>query len=138
MKEKQTITYISEDGKEFISKKECEAHEKKLASMQLWSVTYSPDCCEGRGYHKRTYIRTEEAHQNGVMDFCYRKFGSMSAYVQGVRSGYIPSWSLTRLKSDHVMRGATFGLSEGGYDVIKLIWDAKSRELVIDEKFKES
>ena len=138
MKEKQTTTYMADDGKEFISKKECEVYEKKLASMQLWSVTHSPDCCEGRGYHGRTYIRTESAHQNEVEDFCYKKFGCKSAYVQGVRNGYMPNWSLTKLKNDHVMRGATFGLSEGGYTVIKLIWDKDKRELVVDEKYSDA
>lgn len=130
MKEKQTTTYVANDGKEFVSKSECEQYEKKLKSMQLWAVTHGPDCCEGRGYHNRTYLKTNAAHQAEVEDYLFKTIGNKSAYVQGVRNGYMPNWTLTKVDNDHVMRGATFGLSEGGFTVKELAWCNESKGLV--------
>jgi hypothetical protein len=54
MKEIQTVSYASDDGKVFLTKEECVQYEKELENRKrntyYFSLSHSPDLTEGRGY----------------------------------------------------------------------------------------
>lgn len=58
MKEVKQLVYISEDGREFTSKKDCEdweAHYNNLKkNLAYFQVNHSPDLTEGRGMRQTT------------------------------------------------------------------------------------
>lgn len=132
MIEKTTTVYVAKDGTEFTDKAKAKAHEKKLDSMQMWSVTHGFDCTEGRGYYSKTYLHTVGASKDEVEDYCYRTFGRKVVYVQGVERHKQAGWILRLIedKESHVKKGSTFGLTEGSYKERKLVWNRSAMGLI--------
>jgi len=86
----QTI-YISDDGKEFTTEKECLAYEKatlsRLKNISYFTVRHGPDLTEGRGLYGLTFIAVETTDHLAyeyATNYCISKYGSCIAYVQGV------------------------------------------------------
>lgn len=101
MKKVNSVKYVAFDGKEFLSKKDCEDYEKKEASKRFFAVWHTPDLTEGRGFQRKTVFCVEPYGWSGystfeaMKDYCIRKFGRKLAFVQGVSP--TENWSLKEI-----------------------------------------
>lgn len=84
--------WVSEDGREFLTKDECEKYEKetlgRFKNIKYFRVYHSPDLTEGRGMYGLTFIAVETqwggyCAEPFAMDWCFKTFGKCVAYVQG-------------------------------------------------------
>lgn len=86
--------------------------------VSYWVVSHSPDLTETGSAQKLTYIRAEwtghpmQEHTGLVLeDWCFGRFGSKVAYVQGVAP--CPGWTLAE-STEEAWREAR-GIRWGGY-----------------------
>lgn len=96
MKTIQKTVYVAEDGKEFTSDKACSDHEKflieqekRLQNLKIYTVNYSFEATEGRGYYRRVHIITDKEYEV-VLQYCYNTFGPPLKPWYG--SHYYKSW----------------------------------------------
>lgn len=119
MKEKEITAYEAIDGKIFTDAAKCKRYEEKIKSIQLWRVTHSPECTEGRGYYSITYLESNGAAKCEIEDFCYNHFGNKTSYIQGVQP--IDSWILEGIKNPIEHKKSSAGaIHNTDYDVIRL------------------
>jgi|HigsolmetaAR206D_1030411.scaffolds.fasta_scaffold00003_16 hypothetical protein len=82
----KTVTVYMVGDKEFISKNEAEAYEKKLKKrldFSYYRVRYKPDLTEGRGYYKAMIVATLGT-RNSVYQYLVKHVGDPLAFVMGV------------------------------------------------------
>lgn len=117
--EKVTRTvYTAEDGKEFLSKEECENYEKfvkeALSKIKYFCVECYPDLTEtGRFMHKfHIAVFSYNFHKEIVIEWAIRKFGHyLGVGVQGY--GFLPQFDVIESdkikydKCDPIIRGGT-------------------------------
>lgn len=100
MKTENREVYISDDGKVFDTIEACQTHEreeaakaKRIAGLQVWSVSSSFDSTEGRGYGRVTYIVTDTGFPE-ILQYCLDRFGQPLSGWYG--NGYYEAWHLHR------------------------------------------
>lgn len=97
-KTRKVEVFIAEDGKEFLTAKDCEQYEKeelaRWKEIRFFRVIHSPDLTEGRGWGASTYLAVEAGYsaQHYVELFCEQTFGSRVAFVQGCSP--MTSWTI--------------------------------------------
>lgn len=104
---KQSITtdvYISEDGKEFLTEKECLNHEDKMKSILHFKVSAYPDTTEGRmgPKHVGCIAVCAQRHHEMFAEFaCFSIFGNRVTFVQGTfgSNAIMPNWKLDKTPS---------------------------------------
>ena len=87
----QRTIFRADDGKEFIAEKECRDYEEKFLDLikriKYYRTSCSPDCTEGRGWHKTLYIAVlPEEYKNALyygLEYLIQRFKTCLAYVQG-------------------------------------------------------
>lgn len=91
--------YVAEDGKEFLTKEECEKHEKfareVLSKIAYFTVFCQPDLTETGTFQHKIYVAVLSDHyqQKAIAtEWCIRKFGYLGESVQGY--GFQPHFAL--------------------------------------------
>lgn len=101
MTEKQKTVYVAMDGEEFDSKEECSAYEAEVKDIHIYTISFTPDTNEGKGFYKTIRILSDLS--NACMEhICYKCFGSKWTFVQGIESAntITENWSLHEIKFD--------------------------------------
>lgn len=87
-KETRPLTlWIADDGREFLSKKDCEAHENALKNVKYFASSCAPDLTEGRGYnHQILFVVNDDqhVHQQRCLQWLIDNKGRVLSYVMGV------------------------------------------------------
>lgn len=115
--EKKEITktiYIANDGKEFLTKEDCEKHEKFvkeiLSCIKYFCVRCHPDLTETGYFQHKIYVAVfsrHSFHKEVTIEWALRKFGSiLGEGVQGY--GFQPRFSVSEVsKEEYEERPAT-------------------------------
>ena len=84
--------FIAEDGKEFLTKEDCEKHEKFvkeiLENIKFFCIECIPDLTETGLYQHKIYVAVLSLysyHEDIVFEWALRKFGYLGESVQGYR-----------------------------------------------------
>jgi hypothetical protein len=107
---------------------------------KYWQVMHTPDTTETGFCMCKTYIKTEwkgfpaQQYQEKeiVEDFCYKKFGSKVAYVQGVAPTL--AWCVTQISESDYDTGEPF--TRWGYSSKKIVLEIgyRGQTVVISEE----
>lgn len=110
MRKHVKTVYVSNDGNNFESEKECLAYEKqqeeKENNTSYWRVMYKPDLTEGRGYYGLAHLSVEYSgyvnHEILVKDYCFRTLGRILSFVQGVAE--MEGWIIKRITKEKFLK----------------------------------
>ena len=102
--------YIADDGKQFATVEECQAHErrlveqeKRIAGLMVYRVRHSFDGTEGRGYYGNTIIVTDSGLPE-VIQYCLDRWGQPLTGWYG--DGYYQAWHLHKDDGDDALSRA--------------------------------
>ena len=102
--------YIAEDGKQFATADECQAHErdlaeqaKRIAGLMVYRVAHHFDSTEGRGYFGGTIIVTDSGLAE-VIQYSLDRWGQPLSGWYG--NGYYEVWRLSRDERDDALERA--------------------------------
>lgn len=108
METKETIKtiYIANDGKEFLTKEDCEKHEKLvnevISKIRYFCIGCNPDLTETGYYQHKIYVAVFSVHyqyQEIVFEWALRKFKSyLGVSVQGY--GFQPHFRVSESNKD--------------------------------------
>lgn len=99
---KKTVElFVANDGKEFLSKKDCERYEKDVLAekkyVKYFEVCYSPDLTETGCYNARLQVAVysfEGYHSTIAMNWCIEE-RNMKLLCSGVQGwGYLPFFEI--------------------------------------------
>lgn len=105
-KEITKIVYIANDGKEFLTKEDCEKHEKfvkeTLSRIKYFCVRCYPDLTETGYYQHKIYVAVFSEHylyKEITFEWALRKFnGYLGESVQGY--GFQPRFSASEVSKE--------------------------------------
>lgn len=94
---KEIKVFLADDGKEFLSEKECKDYEDNILGLKKKIKYYKSTCCpdltEGRGYYLHVYFAVLDSNYcsfERALKYMIDKYGSPIAYVQGCSP--MPNW----------------------------------------------
>lgn len=103
--EKKTVTkefYVSYDGKEFSTEKECKEHEALYDRIRYFKIRHSPDLTETGLFMHITYaaVYSHYGYQRQIAEqWAYDEFnGIIGTGIQGV--GFTPNFSIEDTNED--------------------------------------
>lgn len=110
--------YIANDGKEFLTKEECEKHEKFvkdiLSKIKYFSIKCDPDLTETGYYQRNIYVAVLSEyfyHEEIAIEWALRKFGHLlgeSVMGYGIQPKFIVEvcqpidWGNSKLKGEKI------------------------------------
>ncbi len=97
--------YVANDGKEFLSKEDCEKHEKFvneiLSNIKYFCIGCHPDLTETGYFQHKIYVAVYSNnyyHKEIALNWAIKAYGYLGQSVQGY--GFQPNFSLS--KSDKI------------------------------------
>lgn len=95
---KEVSVWVSMDGKEFLSQKDCQDYEAAVSKMtdrlmgvSVTIIAHQFEATEGRGYDKRTYV-FHECSQMALIDWAITQYGTPLAPWYG--TSFYEAWKL--------------------------------------------
>ncbi|WP_337646891.1 hypothetical protein [Paraprevotella clara] len=109
-KEVTKTVYIADDGKEFLTKEDCEKHEKFvkeiLSRIKYFCIRCHPDLTETGSFYHKIYVAVFSEHylyKDIAFEWALRKFGHLLGEgVQGY--GFQPHFSVSESNKDEYDR----------------------------------
>lgn len=116
---KSIEVFISNDGKEFFSEKECREHDLLISNIKYFKSAYNPDLTEGRGYFSEMYMAVNPISKNIHTAYALKYMvglceGDIVKYVQGCEHVAMPYFTIPELITQEEYENAKPG-NIGGY-----------------------